>query len=69
MDQLRSTCAKAVHGARRPEGVGPDYETASRSADGKNKEKMLQTPFEKISFVLTSALYIQNISFVSGIFK
>lgn len=54
MDRLRSTCAKAVRGARRPEGVGPDYEPASRSADVKNKEKMLQPPFEKISFVLTS---------------
>jgi len=47
MDELCSMCSKAVHGARRPEEEDPDYDPATRSVGMKNKEKILQPPFEK----------------------
>lgn len=44
MDQLYSSCSKAVDGARRPEEV-ERLEATTRSVDMKNKEKVLEPPF------------------------
>lgn len=41
-DQIRLTWSKPVHGAGGPQKVDPEYETATKSADMKNEETVLQ---------------------------